>query len=97
MASFGALKEKIPTYTDSIGTPSGEIEVYEEGMIVKTAEGMKLLVPFDYVQSIVPVRDLQLGKTEIRMVCFELIGSKNELRFILNGVHLAHLKKLCNK
>lgn len=93
---LGKLREHMPIYTDDTGTLLGAIDVHENGVKLKAGEENYNL-PLDYVESITPERDLSLGKMQAKMVFYEIMGMKHELRFIISGVHIAMLKKMCGK
>jgi hypothetical protein len=93
---FGKLREHMPLYSDSTGTPIGAIDVYEGGLRA-TVNDQTYMVPLDFVESITPERELALGKVQVKMVVYEIMGLKHELRFIISSVHLAGLRKICGK
>ena len=93
---LGKLHEHMIIYSDDTGTVLGAIDVHENGLHVGI-EGRRLAVPLEYLESITAERDLALGKTLVKMVVYDIMGMKNEFRFIISGVHLATLKKRCGK
>ena len=93
---FGKLQEHMPIYSDVTGTALGAIDVHENGLRVEM-DGRRLIIPLEYVESVTAERDLALGKTLVKMVVYEILGMRNELRFIISGVHLAMLRKMCGK
>jgi len=93
---LGKLQEHMPLYSDVTGTALGTIDLYESGLRVEM-DGRRLMVPLNYVESLTPERDLALGKTQVKMVMYDVIGMKNEFRFIISGIHFATLKKACGK
>jgi len=93
---LGKLVEHMPVYSDITGTELGAIDVHESGLRIQM-EGHRFMIPLEYVESIVPERELALGKTQVRMVVYDVLGTKNELRFIISGVHLATLMRRCGK
>ncbi|RLG18585.1 hypothetical protein DRN67_04020 [Candidatus Micrarchaeota archaeon] len=93
---LGKLQERMLIYSDVTGTEFGAIELHESGMRIKV-DGKTLMVPDDYLERITPERELALGKALVKMVVYDVMGMKHELRFILSGVHLATLKKRCRK
>ena len=93
---LGKLREHMTLYSDSTGTAMGSIDVHEGGVML-SADGQRFLFPLDYVESITPERELALGKVQAKMVFYEIMGMRHERRFIISGVHLAVLRKMCGK
>ncbi|MDO8339354.1 MAG: hypothetical protein Q7T16_01725 [Candidatus Burarchaeum sp.] len=93
---LGKLLEHMPLYSDATGTPIGAIDLYEGGLRA-AVDDQTYMVPIDYVESITPERELALGKVQVKMVVYELMGMKHELRFIMSVVYLATLRKACGK
>ncbi|VVC04249.1 Uncharacterised protein [Candidatus Burarchaeum australiense] len=86
----------MPLYSDITGTSIGAIDMYEGGLRA-AIDGQTYMIPLDYVESITQERDLALGKAQVKMVAYEVMGLKHEFRFIMSGVQLSGLKKACGK
>jgi len=93
---LGKIQERMVIYSDVTGTEIGAIDLHENGLKLGI-EARRITVPMEYLQSIASERDLALGKSLVRMVVYDIMGLKNEFRFIMSGVHLAVLRKRCGK
>ncbi len=88
------LIETLPIYSD-IANVAGSIELWDDGIAVRADRKVK--APYSYVQSLEKIDEVGLGKVSAAMTLYDLLGEKVALKFIINDVNLAKLKKAVGK
>lgn len=92
---LGQIKGKMPMYKNGLDY-SGDILLCESGIIIASKEH-SIKAPFTHVVMLEKSSDMPLGKVQIELEVFDMLGQKHYIQTGISDIHFLALKKACKK
>jgi len=93
ISNFGALKFD-ETLFDGNFNEKGKIQIYDKGVHIIYGD-FNIKVPFDYIATIEQEKESNLGKVNVKMVIYDMLGSRYNLNMIMSDILFHKLRKRC--